>query len=124
MPKSNCLSCGKEIKYNPSQRNGKYCSNQCQQDYQWVTIIKPKILLGEVKRSPTLRRFLIEEVGYTCSRCDNPGEWQGETLSLEVDHIDGNRDNNLPSNLRFLCPNCHSLTPTWRSKNVGKNTRP
>jgi 5-methylcytosine-specific restriction endonuclease McrA len=123
MPRSNCLACSKEIRYNPSQSYGKYCNNKCQQDYQWRNVITPKILLGEVKRTETLRKYLIENTGYFCVRCKNTGEWQGEKLSLEIDHIDGNRNNNVPSNLRFLCPNCHSLTPTWRSKNVGKNTR-
>ncbi len=36
---------------------------------------------------------------------------------LEVDHVDGNPDNHLPTNLRLLCPNCHSQTPTFRKKN-------
>jgi hypothetical protein len=39
---------------------------------------------------------------------------------LELDHIDGNYQNNALGNLRLMCPNCHSLTPTFR----GRNKRP
>ena len=39
---------------------------------------------------------------------------------LQVDHIDGNYLNNLKDNLRFLCPNCHSQTSTWRGRNKTK----
>lgn len=45
------------------------------------------------------------------------GTWMGKKISLELDHIDGNNKNNLISNLRYLCPNCHALTPTYRGKN-------
>ncbi|HAN04121.1 MAG TPA: hypothetical protein DCW72_10215 [Elusimicrobia bacterium] len=44
-------------------------------------------------------------------------------LPLELDHVNGdNRDNRL-ENLRILCPNCHSLKPTHRGRNSGKNAR-
>lgn len=42
-------------------------------------------------------------------------------VSLELDHIDGDPTNNEKSNLRFLCPNCHATTDTYRSKNKNKN---
>lgn len=42
---------------------------------------------------------------------------------LEIDHIDGDSSNNRRSNIRVLCPNCHSLTPTFRGLNRGKSSR-
>jgi 5-methylcytosine-specific restriction endonuclease McrA len=44
-------------------------------------------------------------------------DWQGRPLSLELHHIDGNRQNHLLDNLVILCPNCHSQTDTFRAKN-------
>lgn len=41
-------------------------------------------------------------------------------LSLtEVDHIDGDAHNCRPTNLKILCPNCHSMTPAFRARNSG-----
>lgn len=42
--------------------------------------------------------------------------WNNKPLKLELDHIDGKRTNHEFSNLRLLCPNCHSQTDTYRSK--------
>ncbi len=54
-----------------------------------------------------------------CSNC-NLDSWLEESIPLELDHIDGNNSNNNLINLRLLCPNCHALTPTYRSKNRKK----
>lgn len=54
---------------------------------------------------------------YECDMC-GISEWQGNKLSLDLDHIDGNTFNNDLSNLRFLCPNCHSTTHTYRGRNI------
>jgi 5-methylcytosine-specific restriction endonuclease McrA len=53
---------------------------------------------------------------YRCSECSIK-EWNGKLLSLELDHVDGNKHNNKKENLRYLCPNCHSQTHTYRAKN-------
>lgn len=61
------------------------------------------------EKSHLLNRALIESgVEYSCVLCGISNEWNGSKITLEVDHIDGNWLNNLISNLRFLCPNCHS----------------
>lgn len=70
-------------------------------------------------KSSDLKKKLIEE-GYVeniCVWCKNEGEWKGKPITLELDHIDGNRYNNELENLRILCPNCHSQTPTFRGRN-------
>lgn len=61
-------------------------------------------------------------IGDTCVECGTGSEWNGKPLTLDLDHIDGNWKNNLPENLRLLCPNCHTQTPTYSYKNHNKET--
>ncbi len=69
----------------------------------------------------TVKKRILQEklIPYQCSICENVGVWQGEPLTLQLDHKNGNRTDHRIDNLRFLCPNCHSQTPTY-----GKKTRP
>lgn len=66
----------------------------------------------------SLKRRMIREglLAYVCALCDI-SEWQGKTLSLQLDHINGVNNDHRRENIRLLCPNCHSQTPTWGSKN-------
>lgn len=65
------------------------------------------------------RRVKLEQ-NNKCSRC-SLDKWLGKQLTLELEHKDGNRKNNKRENLEALCPNCHSLTNTWRGRNCRKN---
>jgi 5-methylcytosine-specific restriction endonuclease McrA len=64
-----------------------------------------------------LRKRLISE-GYKTGECEicHITEWNGQPITIELDHIDGNRNNHSLENLKMLCPNCHSQTPTFRGK--------
>lgn len=75
--------------------------------------------------SPTVlrREFLATGVPYKCAICSLLPEWAGKPLVLQIDHINGQRHDNRLSNLRFLCPNCHTQTPTYAGRN-GKGPRP
>lgn len=85
---------------------------------------KEDILKENCKHQRTvLRRYIIKNnlIPYKCAICGCT-EWQGKTLSLELDHINGINNDNRLENLRFLCPNCHSQTSTYGSRNQQLNS--
>jgi hypothetical protein len=74
------------------------------------------VLSPGARRPPgkLLKRAMLDcGISYECAICALGPSWQGESLTLEVDHIDGDWLNCVLSNLRFLCPNCHTQTSTW-----------
>ena len=85
----------------------------------WQEVLQYDRIKGRKEHSYRLRRALIESgILHICNICGNGGEWLGNKLTLQIDHIDGNPINNIRNNLQFLCPNCHSQTETF-----GKNIR-
>jgi hypothetical protein len=75
---------------------------------------------GHVQVSNHVRRYLVEIYGERCQRC-GWGERNQTTgkVPITVSHINGNWSDSRPENLELLCPNCHSLTPTYGALNKG-----
>jgi hypothetical protein len=73
---------------------------------------------NELVKGRIVKDNLLE---YRCCKC-GIDSWQSETIVLDLDHINGNNRDNRLINLRYLCPNCHSQTDTYkgRNKNSGK----
>ena len=120
-----CLNCGKELDCSYSIH--KYCSNKCQQDYEYKQYIERYKKDNSIAKSTKwgqipkpLQRYIFVKYDNKCCICGwskiNPFT---NTLPLEIDHIDGNSENNSEENLRLICPNCHSLTSTYRGANRG-----
>lgn len=123
-----CKNCNNFIKTNDYRR--KFCSQNCKIEFHKKKNIE-KWLNGEHdgKRGKTstakwIKKYLIEKYGEKCMECEwserNP--YTGK-IPIELEHIDGDYTNNKEENLRLLCPNCHSLTPTYKGANK-KRGRP
>jgi len=119
-----CLCCDKEIKIN--WHNNIFCNKKCHNDYVYREYIKnwkndkENGKRGEYGVSNYIRRYLFEKYNNSCTKCN----WSEVNLftnkiPLEVEHIDGNSNNNKEENLTLLCPNCHSLTKTYKGGNKG-----
>jgi Zn finger protein HypA/HybF involved in hydrogenase expression len=92
--------------------------------HNWSPAIPLEDILidGSITQSYKLKNKLLKE-NLIKNECDECGilEWQGQKLSLHLDHINGINTDNRLENLRLLCPNCHSLTDTYCGKNKRNN---
>ena len=122
---ANCLECGKKTK----RASYTYCSNKCQFTYQYqqyINLWKQGLINGgrgvnTRNISKHVRRYLLEINGEQCSLCG----WSRKhpvtgKVPLEVDHVNGNSEDNGEGNLRLVCANCHSLSSNFRNLNKGK----
>lgn len=122
MATANCLYCSKDIKYRVGQSLGKYCNNVCQVEHRHIAITDPKVEAGLTSERSVLKKYLIRKHTLKCFECGIK-TWRGQPAPIELDHIDGDASNNLPSNLRLLCCNCHGITKTWKGRNKGSGRK-
>lgn len=66
-----------------------------------------------------LRKRLIDNniLEYKCQICGIDDQWNGKSMPLILDHINGKNDDHRLENLRFVCSNCDSQLPTYKSRN-------
>lgn len=81
----------------------------------WTPTRLAQLLSANGKGSPRLA-LIRSGRKYRCEICGLGPTWNDQPLTLQVDHINGNNTDHRPENLRFLCPNCHTQTPTYGSK--------
>jgi len=118
-----CLYCNNDIKHS---RYNIFCDNKCQHDYVYENYIrdwkegKKDGKSGEYGTSSTIRKYLFEKYNNSYSKCgwNEINEFTNK-IPLELEHIDGDSTNNKEENLKLLCPNCHSLTKTYKGANKG-----
>lgn len=117
-----CVQCHRDT------YNFKYCGrDDCVNPYSYEQYIKAWLTGNETgslnNGEPTsfVRRWVRNRDENKCIQCGwceiHPVTGR---VPLAMDHIDGNASNNRPENLRMLCPNCHSLTPTFGNLNRGR----
>lgn len=104
-----CLYCGNSTK----NMNFEFCCVTCR--FNFITF--EQVWRG-LASSRTTKKYLILLYGEKCSVC-NIKSWNNKPLTFELEHIDGNSDNNSLDNVCLVCPNCHSQTSTYKSKNIG-----
>lgn len=151
-PKS-CPNCGVQLPY--EKHNNKYCSRSCATIYNKSNNVRlnhdedcancgsiketrhnkycdaciaegvyNKPTLENIKSPYGLRSYLRRTREHKCTNCGIT-EWNGKHITLEVHHVDGNPNHNTEENLKLLCPNCHSLTKTYKANSIkhGKKGR-
>lgn len=84
------------------KRKREYRLTHC--DFDELTLIEKRVRI-------------LREQNYKCALCSIAQIWNDNPLNFELDHIDGNRLDESRDNLRLVCPNCHSQTPTYKRRN-------
>ena len=115
--KRRCEEAGIQFKTNSSGKGEK-------RPAPWLSIPLEKILNNEhFMTGRGLKRKILDAglMKDECAECGLPPLWNGKKLTLQLDHIDGNRADNSLKNLRLLCPNCHTQTETFSTGKFRKN---
>ncbi len=111
-----CLICGKITNKYGSGRYAKHC----------VSCVKSGVVyfkkLENIKTDGGRKSWLLRNRGHRCETCLKT-RWNGQSIPLDMHHVDGNSDNNADKNLELLCPNCHAQTKTYKNKKRDNTSR-
>lgn len=113
-----CIVCNKLT----SSKNG--VCKKCTIEYNYKKNIEYWLNNQESVTTPQnyIRRYLLQKYNYSCQKCGwNKKCELSKKSPLNQHHIDGDLTNNKLLNLELLCPNCHSITPNYGSKNLKRN---
>ncbi|HRZ18558.1 MAG TPA: HNH endonuclease [Methanofastidiosum sp.] len=122
-----CLNCKKKL----TNKYSKYCSNQCQFEFQWKEWCKEVEKLGYFKGydgrhsgSSILRpkKYILEKQNGRCAIC-GISKWMKKPAPFILDHIDGDSTNWKVINIRVVCRNCDGQLETFGGKNKGNGKR-
>lgn len=120
-----CINCNEII-----PKRNKYCSIDCQKKFEYKKYIEEwksgtkSGMRGDYQISMHIKEYLYDKYNSKCARC-GWGERNQYTnnIPLEIEHIDGDYTNNKEENLILLCPNCHSLTSTYKGANLNNGRK-
>ena len=122
-----CLYCNKEMPLKKYHKKT-FCDHTCQHKYQrdliFKEIDKTGIIPTGIKMSSVGKLYLINHRGYKCEGIGcGLSDWLGKPITLQVDHKNGKSKDNRLVNLQLICPNCHTQTPNFGSKNKNSDRK-
>lgn len=111
--KTNCKFCNDPIYTSKNI----FCNKECHNNYKKQE--KYKEIFNGIGTHKQTKKYLIEKHGNICLNPNCAWDFTKQQVNVELEHINGNSEDNTLENLTLLCPNCHSLTDTYKGKNKG-----
>ena len=113
-----CKNCNQLLSINSDNPDKLFCSHACSNKYRFSDALL-RLKEGKLSNRSTIYKYLVHLYGDKCSICSIKSLWNGKFLRLIVDHKNGKANDNAPSNIRLVCPNCNSQLPTFTGRNLG-----